>query len=87
MRDLAVLQVDRWGRKSRNKMMKLAIVLFLAVIGVSLASSDDGPITAKTIQKVGANAYVYNPLLLGTNGTQVGFTDEKYTGLLVINLY
>nr|QOL01129.1 putative extracellular protein CSOL_053 [Pseudococcomyxa simplex] len=51
-------------------MMKLAIVLFLAVIGVSLASSDDGPITAKTIQKVGANAYVYNPLLLGTNGTQ-----------------
>lgn len=62
-------------------MMKLTIVVLFAVIGVSLASSDDGPITAKTIQKVGASAYVYNPLLLGTNGTQVGSrcTDEERT--------
>jgi len=52
-------------------MMKLNIALLLALAGTALAVSDSGAVTAKTVQLNGVKAYVYNPLLLGTNGTQV----------------
>lgn len=52
-------------------MMKLSIALMLALLGTALAVSDSGAVTAKAVQLNGVKAYVYNPLLLGTNGTQV----------------
>ena len=60
-------------------MMKFALLILIALVGVSFASNDEGPITAQTVQKVGAKAYVYNPLLLGTNGTQVGLLGDFNT--------
>ncbi|BDA44486.1 probable Nectarin-1 [Coccomyxa sp. Obi] len=49
--------------------MKLCIVVLVAFVGTALAATDSEPITAKSVQANGVKAYVYNPLLLGTNGT------------------
>lgn len=54
-------------------MMRLCIVVLIALAGTALAAADAEPVTAKSVQANGVKAYVYNPQLLGTNGTVVCF--------------
>ena len=54
-------------------MMNLCLVVLIAIAGTALAATDAEPVTAKSVLANGVKAYVYNPLLLGTNGTMVRF--------------
>lgn len=64
-------------RSVRFTMNNLYIVVLIALAGIALAATDAEPITAKSVQANGVKAYVYNPLLLGTNGTMVCTADVR----------